>query len=248
MRQVIFTPSTANIEISGLPESTLIIVHEMYDTPTKLSGHVVPWQTFKNTYTNYATDQFVIVGANRMIKPSNRCDMVNDYLQVMTKNIDKISIDTTPFIGEPWRVWYHYSLAFGSWMGADYSYPIEGDWQKWFYYEAMESKFDEQSLPLFIHDTISHIKKLKTTFKLYEVDDKDSAFYEEIKTVAFERNTAPKSIIAYLLKECNKHFQVEVGFDSYRSNQDIQMPNLGVYRFLEKENKRRQAIYNAFCI
>lgn len=246
MRAVYFTMDTGALEIDGLPDSTLIVVHEMYATP-KIAGRVVPWQEFKITYSNYETEQYVIVGANRMIKPSNRCDMVNDFMQVMTKSIPKVSIDTAPFMGEPWRLWYHYSIAFGEWLGADYSYPIEGDWQKWFYYDQNNCKLSADTLGLYVHDTFSDIEDLASSFDLFQPSDDEASFYEEAKRIVFEKYDTPKLLVNNLLKLCNQHYSLDIEVDSYLENRTFKIPDVGIYRFLKEENERRMAIYNYFA-
>lgn len=245
MRQVIFSKNIKEVEITGLPEDTLIVYHEMYDIP-KIKGRIIEWKKFKANYPEYETSQFVIVGANRMITPSNRCDMVNDYLQVMTKTIPKISIDTSPFVGEPWRLWYHYSLAFGEWLGTDYSYPIEGDWKNWFYYDSNFSKLSADNLPIYIKNTHSDLERLKTKFEFYDLEDLHLDFYETAKKEVFNRYDTPKMLTNNLLKLLNKHFGLDVGMGSYLTNRTYLLPDVGVYRYVAEENKRRMAIYNLF--
>lgn len=246
MRAVYFSKDIANLNIGGLSESTLIVLHEMYPAP-KIAGRIVPWQEFKITYSSFETDQYVIIGANRMIKPSNRCDMVNDFMQVMTKTIDKISIDSTPFMGEPWRLWYHYSLAFGEWLGADYSYPVEGEWQKWFYYDQNHCKLSADSLSVSVHSTHSDIDALTSSFDLYQPDDNEISFYEEAKRIVFDKHDTPKLLVNNLLKLCNQHCNQDVGGESYLENRAFEMPDFGIYRFIKEENERRMAIYNYFA-
>ena len=246
MRKVIFSKDISKTEIDGLPENTLVVVHEMYDKPN-IDRPMVDWQKFKVIYSDYEVEQFVLVGLNRMIKPSNRCDMVNDYLQVMTKSIPKISIDTEPFIGEPWRLWYHYSVCFGEWLGVDYSYPIEGDWQKWFYYDQHYCKLSADNLPLFVKNTESDIQKLTTSYSFYEPNEMLNEYYHEAKKMVFEKHGTPKLLTNNLLKTLNKHLSLDFGMDSYKENKHFILPDFGVYRYVAEENKRRQSIYNHFA-
>lgn len=245
MRKVIFTENIGAVEIDNLPNDTLMVVHEMYDTPN-IDVQTVDWLTFKNTYTNYETSQYIIVGANRMITPSNRCDMVNDFLQVMTKSIPKISIDTSPFIGEPWRLWYHYSLALGEWLGVDYSYPIERDWLRWFYLEQNHSKISADYLPMNIKNTYSDLSELDTSFEVNEVNEIQEEYYTEAKEHVFEKYSTPKLLTNNLLKILNKYFHLDFGHESYLTNRKYRLPDLGIYRYIMEENKRRMDIYNLF--
>ena len=246
MRKVILSKEISKTEIKGLPKKTLVVVHEMYDKPN-IDRPTVDWQKFKVIYSDYEVDQFVLVGLNRMINPSNRCDMVNDYLQVMTKSTPKISIDTHPFIGEPWRLWYHYSVCFGEWLGVDYSYPIEGDWQKWFYYEQNHCKLSANNLPLFVKNTESDIEKLTTSYSFYEPNEMLEDYYQEAKKEIFKKYGTPKMLTNNLLKIMNKHLSIYFGMDSYKENKQFTVPNFGVYRYAVEENKRRQSIYNYFA-
>lgn len=245
MRMVIFSNDIKSIKLE-LPDDTLMIVHEMYDCPA-IDCEVIAWQRFKATYADYSPSQFVIVGANRMINPSIRCDMVNDYLQVMTKSIPKVSIDTSPFLGEPWRLWYHYSLAFGEWLGVDYSYPVEGEWQKWFYYDQNDCKLKAENLNLFVKNTKSDLEKLGTSYAIYEPDRMLEEYYEYAKESVFEKYNTPKLLTNNLLKIMNKHLHLDFDMDSYLSGQSFKLPDFGVYRYVIEENKRRQSIYNYFA-
>jgi len=245
MRKVIFSKNVSKINIDVLPKNTLIVVHEMYDKPN-IDRPMVDWQKFKVIYSDYEVDQFVLVGLNRMINPSNRCDMVNDYLQVMTKSVPKVSIDTEPFRGEPWRLWFHYSVCFGEWLGIDYSYPVEGDWQKWFYYEQNHCKISPDNIPLFIRDTETDLNKLTSSYGIYEPHDMLQDYYQEAKKMVFDKYSTPKMLTNNLLKIMNKHLSIDFGMDSYKENKSFKLPNFGVYRYVIEENKRRQLIYNKF--
>lgn len=246
MRKVIFSKEISKVEIDCLPKNTLVVVHEMYDRPA-IDRPMVDWQKFKVIYSDYEVDQFVLVGLNRMIKPSNRCDMVNDYLQVMTKSIPKISIDTDPFIGEPWRLWYHYSVCFGEWLGVDYSYPVEGDWKKWFYYDQNHCKLSTDNLSLFVKETESDIEKLTTSYSFFDPNEMLEEYYQEAKRIVFEKYCTPKMLTNNLLKIMNKHLNIDFGMDSYKEDKSFNLPDFGVYRYVVEESRRRQSIYNYFA-
>ena len=246
-RKVIFSKDIASLMIDGLPSDTLIVVHEMYDKPN-IDVRMVDWQRFKETYTEYETSQYVLIGANRMITPSNRCNMVNDFLQILTRNIPKISIDTSPFIGEPWRLWFHYSLAFGEWLGLNYSYPVEGEWLRWFYYDENSCRISGDNLSLFVKDTQTDLARLTTNFELYDPQAIEQSFYEEARQISFDNFTSTKLLINNLLRRCNDHFGVVARFDSYLGGGTVRLPDLPIYRYVVEENRRRMDIYNYFTI
>ncbi len=246
MNKVIFVKNINDAPLPKLPEDAVIVVHEMYQKPQIEGVRVMDWQKYKVVYSEIETSQLVFVGVNRMITPSNRCDMVNDYIQVLSRNTPKITIDTAPFIGEPWRLWFHYSVCFGEWMGMNYSYPVEGEWQKWFYYETNECRLSGENLPLFIRDTYSDLDSLTTAFEFYEPEANQIEWYDEAKNFVFEKYDTPKLLVNNLLKMSNQHFQSNIDFDTYLSNQKYLLPDLGVFRFVVEENNRRKSIYNCF--
>ena len=241
---VIFSSHIENVVIPST-RNTVVVTHEMYPTPP-IEGIHVPWQKYRLYYSQYETDQLIIIGLNRMITPQNRCDTVNGYLQTMTPKVSKTVIDSTPFIGEPWRLWYHYSVAFGEWMGVNYSYPIEGEWQKWFYREVNECRFSGNNIRLFIKDTVSDLTVLQTEFQLYAPSPEDIAWYHEAKLSIFAKYDTPKLLINGLLKLSNNRYRQSIDFDSFRTNKQFELPDIGIYRFIKEENERRMSIYNQF--
>lgn len=242
-----FLIDTSKAIIKNYPKGTVVVFHEMYTPPQLNNVQYMEWQKFKVNYSEVETNCLILVGVNRMINPATRCDMVNDYLQVMTPNVKKYVIDSSPFIGEPWRLWYHYSVVFSTFMGVNYSYPIEGEWQKWFYREVNDCRLSGGNLKIFIKDTYCDLPKLKTTFQIYEPSNNDIEWYAEAKSHIFNKYDTPKLLIQNILKLSNEHFQANFDFDSYRKNINYKLPNLGIYKFMIEENQRRLDIYNSFC-
>lgn len=224
-----------------VPENTYLICHEMY-TPAKITGvEIIPFQKWRLEYSNYHPELLIVQGINRMITPSNRCDFINEYMQTLTPNVKKISIDSAPFIGEPWRLWFHYSIANCGNFNINYSYAIETEWKKWFYREVNTCRLDGDNIQLFINSTHSDLPLLNTSFSFYEVDDEK---YNEIKRFIFNKYNSPKQIINNILKETNKAYGIDLKITDYDLNQLIKLPDLKIYRFISEELSRRMRIYN----
>ena len=102
-----FLVNTGAADVGEILPDTYLVYKEGYNVPNLSDVTYLEFQEFKNTYFSIHTNKIIFVGINRMINPATRCEMVFDYMQSMTRNIEKISIDTEPFIGEPWRFWYH---------------------------------------------------------------------------------------------------------------------------------------------
>ena len=226
-------------------QDSVVVCHEMYDRPD-LVGYrqMIDWTKYRSVYNDLEASKIILVGLNRMITPANRCDFVHTYLATLTPNIPKMVIDTAPFIGEPWRLFYHYLFTETNKFGYSYSYPIEGEWSKWFMRETNDCRLSADNLSMFIVDTFSDLKRLTTEYVFYDVDQVE--WYEEMKKHVLDKYTSPKLWIAHLLSECNKKFGLKVSFDTYLDGGLCSVPDLGVYRFVVEENQRRQGIYNVF--
>lgn len=232
-----------------LGEDTIVVYHAMYDKPDVRAKEILEWEKYRIVYGNYEPRKLVLIGLNRMKTPSNRCDFIHAHLSVMNPDIHKIVIDTAPFIGEPWRLYFHYQTVnrFGG-FGANYSYPIEGEWRRWFERDVDECIFSSDKLKGLIVDTWTDLPRLETSYELFEPDAEMSKWYEEVRGIEFESFRSAKLLLASLLRKTNKHLGLDLGYDSYLTGQSYRVPNLGIYRFMVEENLRRQAIYNHFAL
>jgi hypothetical protein len=226
---------------------SLVIHHEMYDIPEGIEcKQLIEWDKYRKSYQEFEAECIVLVGLNRMINPSNRCDFVHEYLSTLTPNIPKIVIDTAPFVGEPWRIFFHYLFSNTNKFGAAYSYPIEGEWQKWFYRDMNDCRLSAENIKLFINSTYTDLERLITTYTFYDPDDGQIEWYNEVRAHIFAKYNSPKMWISGLLGECNKRFSLKFDYDSYLKNMEFKLPDLKIYRFMVEECQRRQDIYNAF--
>lgn len=244
--RIYFLKDIEKAHIPDIPPRTILTWHPMYQPPQLPGVEYVEWSKFSVLYSSFEPDLIIIVGLNRLITPSNRCDYVHEYLTTMTPNIPKISIDTTPFIGEPWRLFFHYLYTGINHFGINYSYPVEREWQDWFYRETNDSRLSAENVAMFIKQTWSNLDKLFTRFEFYQPNEIQEEWYVEAKKHVFSKHNTPKMLIAALLKLANDFFQTDISYDSWKTNLKVSVPNLGVYRFMVEENIRRMKIYNAF--
>ena len=219
-----------------------------YNLPQIENAQYIEFEKFKCMYNDINADCIVFVGLNRIITPSNRCEYVFEYLFSNTPNISKYSIDTAPFIGEPWRLWFHFGIGYGKWLGTTYSFFVETDWKHWFERDNDDSIISAESIEKEITGVASDIDELAFYADFYEPDKELTNFYKDVKQIAFEKYSTPKNIILFLLKELNKHIDLDFDFDTYRDTKKISLPNLGIYRFIYEENIRRMKIYNTIAL
>jgi len=244
--KVQFLKDTSKALLKDIPKNTLIIYREGFDYQIpQISGpEYIEFLEYKNKYTLFNPDLIIIIGPNRIITPSNRCDMVNEYLQTMTLNTPKICLDTAPFIGEPWRLWFHYSIANCGKFNITYSYAIETEWEKWFYREVIDCRLSGDHIRLFISDTISDLDPMTSSFCFFEVSGGEQWQYQKMKEHVFSKYNSPKLLINNLLKLANQHFNKKLAYDSWRENKIFEVPDIGIYRFMVEENIRRMNIFN----
>jgi hypothetical protein len=230
-------------------KNAVVVKHEMYDLPEGLDcKQVIEWNKYRGIYQELEAECVVLIGLNRMINPANRCNFVHTHLTTLTPNVPKIVIDTAPFVGEPWRIFYHYLFTNTNKFGAGYSYPIEGEWQKWFYRDVNDCRLSGENIKLFINSTYTDLGRLNTTYAFYEPTANQLEWYNEIRAHIFAKHSSPKMWIMGLLGECNKHFELKFDYDSYLKSKEFKLPDLKVYRFVAEESQRRQDIYNAFTV
>lgn len=244
--KIIFT-QFKSVTIADILPKTYVVYRESNNFLNEIHGaEYIEFEMFKRKYSILDASCFVFVGLNRIMTSSNRCDFIFEYLFTTTPNIIKYSIDTSPFIGEPWRLWFHYGLTGCGKFNIPYSYAIETDWQHWFYRENETSLLQPENLKNMIADTESNLDELKSQFEFYPVNELEKDFYARVKEHIFNKYNSPKLWINNILKECNKHFGNTYDFDSYLNNSLCLIPDLPVYRFVAEENKRRKEIYNVF--
>jgi len=227
-----------------VPPGTFCIYHADY-VPPEISGvEYMEFNKFRVEYPNIKPPKFILVGLNRMINPANRCDMVHEYLTTLSSNVPKISIDNSPFIGEPWRLFFHYLYTNNNHFGASYSYPIEGEWKDWFYREKEDCRLSGKNIGAYLSNTYSDLEPLNTTFEFTEIDLFDLQWYEEAKNFVFGKYSTPKLWLNNLLKLANSKYDLSVDYDVFRMGGVIKVPDLKIYRFVVEENMRRKDIYN----
>jgi len=241
--QLLKDTSTAVIDAPG---NTLVIYRGGFDykIPSIVGAEYIEFLDYKNKYTMLEPNMIILVGLNRIITPSNRCDFINEYMQTMTPNVPKISVDTAPFIGEPWRLWFHYSIANCGKFNITYSYIIETEWQHWFYRDIQDCRLSGQNIKLFLTDTVSDIQPLKTKFYFSDISEHENKWYQESKKNVFDKFNTPKMLINNILKLTNKYFGLKISYDSFLADEKIIVPDLPIYRFVSEECKRRMNIYN----
>lgn len=244
--KIFFVKNPESIVIDNLRGDTIVVNHPTYTKlPIIKNARYMSLDEFKACYMTIHFVNLIVVGLNKIITPSNRCDMFNDFLQTMTRSKNKISIDTTPFVGEPWRAWYHFDVVGENKWGVPHGFAIETEWKKWFFRDVADCRFSANGIKSFKGDcVVSDLNPLAFEIKYNSVSEEEKKWYNEIKEIVICKFNTPKSMINSLLKECNEHFNLRYSMNSYMEGIKYTLPNLGVYRFVTEENERRKNIFN----
>jgi hypothetical protein len=244
--QFLRDPQQANIgDLNG--PGVLVLYRSGLKLPEIDGARYVEFDIFRRSYESIAAEHIVFVGLSRMITPQNRCNFIFSYLTTMTPNIPKTSIDVVPFVGEPWRMYWHYQFTrSGAWLET-HSYAVETTWKKWFYREREDWAGSGSNVRMLLGTGTTHsdLEALRSEFVFDSPTENSLRWYDELKQHVFRSYQTPKMWVSALLKECNKRFQIKFSYDSYLENRSFDLPALPVYRFVSEENARRQDIYNA---
>jgi len=265
--RVFFLEDPQKAQITSVPENTYLVYHKEYNPPKIDSVVNVDFETYKNIYLELDPQFLILVGLNKIVMPSSRCDFIQEHLSTLTQTMSKISIDKAPFIGEPWRLFFHYLYTNNNKFGFPHSYVAETEWKHWYYRDSPQCLFSPANLQYYLRKTYTNLKDLTTTFQFQSVKDEELIWYEEAKKHVFgiaepqdrdefsdyykefekqykPRHFQPKSLINGLAKICNKKFKIKVNNDMYLTNQPHIIPKLPVFDFIIEENYRRLGIYN----
>ena len=248
--KVQFLKDTSKADVGEILPDTFLIFKGGYSFPESLKGvEYLEFKEFKGTYFNLHANKFIFFGLNKFMTPQNRCEMVFDFMQSMTRQTEKMSIDTLPFLGEPWRLWYHFDITNQDPLGMPHGYAVETEWKHWFLRDSDSWRLSGSEIERRLNTRCrSDIESLTTKFSLEDIENNAvQEWYEEALDHVCEKHGTDKMILNNLLKLCNEKFSKSLSVNSYLTNEKIILPNLGIYRFFVEENKRRQDIYNAIA-
>lgn len=241
--RVQFVKKLSDAVLPTFATDTYVVHHKDYLPPDVPCKGKLEFEQFRRVYPNLHANMFIFYGLNKIITPSNRTDFVFEYLFTLSTDIPKVSIDLLPFIGEPWRLWFHYGLCRCGNFGTPYSYAIETEWKHWFYRETTDSRFEASNLGICLDETYSNLDPLGYRADFEDVDADTLVWYDEVKKHVFEKYDTPKLLISNVLKLCNAKFKLKYGVDSYLEGH-MKLPDLPIYRFIDEECRRRASIYN----
>jgi len=244
MKKLFYIKNISNFDylLPDLTGDTLVVYSDILKIDTKFNK--MKFSDYKLQYINLNVDNIIIVGMNRIRTDKDRQHNVFGFLYTYSNFINKFIIDEKPFNKEPWRLWYHHGFIERNWLNASNSFPIQLKYEKWFERDIEDCYISAKNMINFKQYVYSDLPLLSTQFIIYEPDNLFNEYYSDIKNIAFEKYETPGLIIQFMTKTINKHLSINIDYDSYLSNNIYKLPNVGLYRFIIEENKRRMDIYN----
>lgn len=239
--------STAVIPEEFQGDDVIMVYRDGYALPDVEVSAKIEFARYKVTYPSYSPTKMILVGLNKIILPSNRCDLVFEYLQDNSHSIDKMSIDTAPFVKEPWRFWFHHSMTKNNVWNWPHSFFVETMWKHWFERQSETCNVSPSNLLECTKAVYSDLDKLESSFHFFQPDQETIDLYEASKEAAFAKFSTFKSLYGTILKNLKVLHPMDVSFEAYLKNGEMHYPDLPIYRFVADENMRRQQMYNA-CI
>lgn len=145
MSRILLTRNPSNVSLE-LPEPCLCVYHK--DFQPILNSPSLSFQDFKADPRHYLNGlrHLVLVGLNRIVTPSNRTDLVFEILFNNTPELPKTSIDTTLFIGKPWRSWFHFGIVGAEYQEYTYSYIAESNYESFWNGIHDDDPFDLETI------------------------------------------------------------------------------------------------------
>lgn len=237
--------STAIIPPEYDNNSTVVVYREGYKLPKLNNVEYIEFEKYRYKYYDMHHSTIIIVGINKIITPSTRTNIIFEYIQENSNSIEKIIIDTAPFVGEPWRFWWAFSITNNNPWLWPHSYTVETEWKHWFLREEDDCQLSAKKIKGTFDGVYSDLDKIESTFSFRSPSDDEIALYDAVKETAFQTNATPKTIINYMIKNlANSTTMNKVSFDDFYSNKDFVWPEFGVYKFIAEENIRRMDFYN----
>ena len=129
--RIILTRETGLYRVD-LDIPAVVAYHRAYRPPL-VTGDVlvVPLEELEANPRGVMGDRttLVMVGLSRAMTPSNRTHELWEILFNATPGWHKVSLDTTLFVGEPWRAWFHWGFVGAPYREYTYSYLAESHWK-----------------------------------------------------------------------------------------------------------------------
>lgn len=209
--KIILTKDTGSLDLSSAYDGdNLCIYHKSYELPKISNCRFIEFPKFKTDPRFYmkGIDRLFIVGSNKIQNPASRIDQVFEILHNNTPELEKIVVDKTLFVSEPWRTIFQFIITNIEYDIYTYSYLAES------HYNAYLEEISDHN-PFSLEEILKWAKgKVEVRYEKYfdtikvetiEMDASVKKAYEAYKAELFETQSSIKIIIQKLNKFAREH-------------------------------------------
>jgi hypothetical protein len=192
---------TSRVKLDVGPEAICVRHHEYAEPMTREGcGHVL-WADFVDRWRGlvHGKTTLIVVGISRIITPANRV-RVGQILMRPIEGVRRISVDRTLFVGEPWRMFWHFSCIRLPYQDLTDSFLAENRWR-----QAQEGRREDPfSLEKVVAGAAGHVWSHDRehfsgfTIDVQPVSSRGHEEYQEAKARSFEEEHTPAAIIGRL--------------------------------------------------
>jgi hypothetical protein len=129
---IILAPDITKVQCAAWPDA-LFVVADRFPMPdlAGTKGDVMRWSAFEADFKGASDGRktIILVGMTKIRTPSNRGNPVWGYLHNHRKDIQKVSVDRTLFVSEPWRAFFQFYWVHVPYGCYTYSYLAESHWR-----------------------------------------------------------------------------------------------------------------------
>ncbi len=192
-------PNEVEIDAGSAP---VCVYHKAYAPPDIPGARYVEFKAFAAAPRHHLQDSdgLVWVGLSRSISPSNRTQPVWETVFNLSRGLPKWSIDRVAFVGEPWRLWFHFGLVGATYREYTYSYLAESHWRAWRDGRRESDPFSVEEVARWgggvIRSDGGHVVTLD--IQTVETTPEVKVRYAALKAQAFEEERTPTAIIRRL--------------------------------------------------
>lgn len=213
MNRIILTKHPELLNIAA--EAAVCIYHKAYASilPRVDNCEYIEFNDYNSRYESYTgfdgRDTVVFVGTNRIITPATRIWPVFEHVPVyLPEDTRLISVDISPYIGDIWRLWFHFYLTRVKTGDYTYSYLLESHYNAYLDGIRDENPLSYDTIRVWAegHVTIDYDRYFaEPEVEIIKLDEETHAKYQMLKSELFDEYTDINKIIKWLSDFAKRH-------------------------------------------
>src|SRR3990167_8127646 len=254
MSKIYLSKNTEALSLTHLPQPCVCVTHAKYKPPICHARTVhLDFETFTASSRDAlkGAASLLLVGLNHMITPSNRTEMAWEVVYNNTPELPKFVVNRTPFIGEPWRLWFSFGAVGAKYLDYTYSYISESHYNAFIEGITESNPFSVETALAATSGVIeSDYPEWFTRIDVKEIPMSSDVHsdYLQLKDRCFEEETSIKAIFrrlgAFAQQACPQRCMPATSLFDHREL-SVTATNLKIDQYLIGHIKEAVALTNA---